>query len=93
MVRWGSGRNDEAGFNPLRIGGNLQVCAYELTMDKSGVLTLKNLPFNVGEKIEVIIIPRTKPKNDKKRYPFWGKPITYLNPTDPVAAADWEVYQ
>ena len=69
----------------------MQAYAYELTMDKSGVLTLKNLPFNVGEKIEVIIIPRSKTKHDNNRYPFWGKPITYLNPTDPVAEADWEV--
>ncbi len=71
----------------------MQAYAYELTIDKSGVLTLKNLPFNVGEKIEVIIIPRSKSKHDKKRYPSWGKPITYHNPTDPVAEADWEVYE
>ena len=63
----------------------MQAYAYELTMGKSRVLTLKNLPFNVGEKIEVIIIPRSKPKHDKKRYPFLGKPITYFNPTDPVS--------
>ncbi len=71
----------------------MQAYAYELKMGKSGVLTLKNLPFNAGEQIEVIIIPRSKPKSDKKQYPFWGKPITYLNPTDPVAEADWEVYK
>ncbi len=69
----------------------MQTYAYKLTMDKSGVLTLKNLPFNVGEKNEVIIIPRSKSTHDKQRYPFWGKPITYLNPTDPVAETDWEV--
>jgi len=34
-----------------------------------------------------------KSKADKKQYPFWGKPIKYLNPTDPVAEADWEVYK
>lgn len=62
-------------------------------MEKHGVLTLKNLPFNVGEKVEVIIIPRSKIKTDTNRYPFWGKPITYLNPTDPVAEADWEIYK
>ena len=33
---------------------------------KSRVLTLKNLPFNVGEKVEVIIIPRSMAKQDKK---------------------------
>ncbi len=63
----------------------------ELTMVKNGILTIKNLPFKAGETIEVIIISRSKPEPDEKRYPFWGKPITYLNPTDPVAETDWEV--
>lgn len=80
-------------FYQLKVGGNMQAYVYELTMGKSGALTLKNLPFKVGETIEVIIIPRPKSKSDNKRYPFWGKPITYLNPTDPVAEADWEVYK
>ncbi|VEN74056.1 conserved hypothetical protein [Candidatus Desulfarcum epimagneticum] len=71
----------------------MKVYAYEHTMGKKGVLTLKKLPFNIGEKIEVIIIPRSKRNAEKKRYPFWGKPITYLNPADPVAEADWEVYK
>jgi hypothetical protein len=53
-------------------------------LKENGALTIKNLPFHAGEKIEVIIIPRAKFKTDKKQYPFWGKPIKYLNPTDPI---------
>lgn len=68
----------------------MQAYAYEVTMGKSGVLTLKNMPFNVGEKIEVILIPRSKIKHNKDCYPFRGKPITYIDPTDPVAETDWE---
>jgi hypothetical protein len=71
----------------------MQVYAYELTMKKKGTLTLKDLPFNVGEKVEVIIIPRSSSQQDKERYPFWGKPITYFNPTEPIAEADWEALQ
>ena len=71
----------------------MQAYAYKLTMGKKGTLTLRDLPINAGEKIEVIIIPRSIRHLDKKKYPFWGKPITYLNPTDPVADADWEVLQ
>jgi hypothetical protein len=71
----------------------MKVYAYEHTMKKNGALSIKNLPFNVGEKIEVIIIPRSKSKAGKKPYSFWGKPIKYINPTDPVAEADWEVYK
>ncbi len=71
----------------------MQVYAYKSTMGKKGTLTLKNLPINAGEEIEVIIIPRSSRQSDEKHYPFWGKPITYLNPTEPVAKADWEVLQ
>ena len=62
----------------------MQVYAYELTVKKKGSLTLENLPFNAGEKVEVIIIPRSSRHLAEKLYPFWGKPIIYLNPTDPV---------
>lgn len=71
----------------------MQVYTYELTVGKHGTLTLKNLPLPVGEKIDVIIIPRASRQAEDKRYPFWGKPITYLNPTEPVALEDWEALQ
>lgn len=69
----------------------MQVYAYELTIKKKGMITLKDLPLNAGQQVEVIIIPRSKRSPEEKRYPFWGKPIDYPNPTDPVAETDWEV--
>lgn len=70
----------------------MQVYTYEVTMEKRGTLTLKNLPLNVGENVEVIVIPRpTQPKHHSDRYPFWGKPLTYHSPTAPVADDEWEV--
>ncbi|HIP70939.1 MAG TPA: hypothetical protein EYH05_06040 [Anaerolineae bacterium] len=71
----------------------MQAYTYKLTIEKKGTLTLKDLPMDAGEKVEVIVIPRPNRQPDKKRYPFWGKPINYLNPTEPVAEADWEVLQ
>lgn len=71
----------------------MQVYAYELTMQEEGILTLTNLPLNAGERIEVIIIPRSEHRQTEPRYPFWGKPLSYLNPTDPIAEEDWEVLQ
>lgn len=71
----------------------MKTYTYELTMEKKGTLTLENLPFNIGDKIEVIIIPHLDRQPNENRYPFWGKPLTYLNPTEPVAEADWEVLQ
>ena len=52
---------------------NMKVYAYEYVIDKDGVLSLKNLPFNAGEKIEVIIIPRSKFKAEKKTISILGK--------------------
>ena len=71
----------------------MQAYAYEYTVDKSGVLTLTNLPFNAGEKVEVIIIPRPQSKSETKRYPFWEKPINYVNPTEAVEETAWEIYK
>ncbi len=68
----------------------MQVYAYELIMGKKGTLTLDNLPFASGEQLEVIVIPRASRQTLENRYPFWGKPITYLEPTEPVSEADWE---
>jgi hypothetical protein len=65
-----------------------QVYSSEHTMKENGALTINDLPFNSGETIKVIIIPRYKYKTEKQRYPLWGKPITYLNPTEPVAVDD-----
>ena len=44
----------------------MKAYAYEHTMKENGILTLKKLPFNIGEKIEVIIIPRSKFKGFRK---------------------------
>ncbi len=71
----------------------MQVYAYELTVGQKGTVTLTNLPFNVGEQLEVIVISRPNRQSKEKKYPFWGKPITYINPTEPVAEEDWEVLQ
>lgn len=54
---------------------------------------LKDLPFKVGEKIDVIIIHRSHRQPDEEQYPFWGKTISYLNATEPVAEMDWEALQ
>lgn len=71
----------------------MEAYAYEITLEKNGVLSLTNLPFNSGDKVEVIILSRSKPPRGEKHYPFWGEPITYLDPTEPVAEKDWEVYK
>ncbi len=71
----------------------MKAYAYEHTMKKDGMLSLTNLPFSVGEKIEIVIISHSKFKNKTESYPFWGKSVQYLNPTESVAEEDWGLYK
>ncbi len=56
----------------------MKVYPYEHTMKKNGALSIKNLPFNVGEKIEVIIIHRSKSKTDKNNIHFGENQLSTL---------------
>ncbi|HEY7546271.1 MAG TPA: hypothetical protein VID27_15380 [Blastocatellia bacterium] len=61
----------------------------ETTLHEDGTLTLTDLPFRAGDAVEVIILPRPQKSSTENRYPFHGKPIQYIDPTDPVAEEDW----
>ena len=62
----------------------------EATLEQDGTLTLHNLPLRAGEAVEAIILvrPRTSPPQD--HYPLRGTPLTFVDPTGPVAETDWE---
>ena len=71
----------------------MNVHRVETTVAKDGTLTLTNLPFHAGDAVEVLILPRAQKRSEQERYPFHGKPIQYVNPTDPVAEEDWAALQ
>ena len=71
----------------------MQAFRVEVKVQQTGLLTLSNLPLQVGEEVEVIILVRPPKAKPKKSYPLRGLPITYINPTDPVAQSDWEATQ
>jgi hypothetical protein len=62
----------------------------DTTVTKDGTLTLNNLPFQAGDSVEVIIVPRVATSDAKNGYSLRGKVIHYDNPTVPVAEEDWE---
>jgi hypothetical protein len=70
----------------------MQAYRVETTVQQDGMLTLSNLPLQAGETVEVIILVRP-PSLRQHRYPLRGLPITYVDPTEPVAQADWEAIQ
>jgi hypothetical protein len=62
----------------------------EATLSEDGKLTLSDLPFQAGQAVEVIVLPRAAGRTRENRYPLRGTPISYLDPIEPVAETDWE---
>jgi hypothetical protein len=68
----------------------MQAYRQETIVQHDGTLTLRDLPLQAGEKVEVIIIVQSPPAPTHHAYPLRGTPVTYVDPTEPVAASDWE---
>lgn len=62
----------------------------ETKVSNDGSLTLKGLPFQAGDEVEVIIRSREHRDGEGRHYPLRGKPIRYTEPFDGVAEEDWE---
>ena len=62
----------------------------DATLKQEGTLELTNLPFHIGETVEVIVMSRAKAV---KSYPLRGKPVVYTDPFEPVAQNDWDAQQ
>jgi hypothetical protein len=71
----------------------MQAYCVETILQQDGALTLSNLPLRAGETVEVIILVRPPALVHLNRYPLRGTPLTYVDPTEPVAQADWEAAQ
>lgn len=69
----------------------MQAYCVETTVQTDGSLTIRDLPLQIGEEVEVIVLIRTPPQvsHQQHRYPLHGTPVTYLDPTEPVAEDDW----
>jgi hypothetical protein len=59
---------------------------------KDGKLSLKDLPFQPGDTVEVTVRGQ-KQKKSAKKYPLRGKPVTYHLPFKGVSEDDWEALQ
>ncbi|HXM36243.1 MAG TPA: hypothetical protein VN920_13710 [Pyrinomonadaceae bacterium] len=64
----------------------------EITLSQDGKLTLDELPFRAGDRVEIIILAHQS-KSNGREYALRGQPIKYLDPTDPVAETDWDAIQ
>lgn len=57
-----------------------------------GKLVLDALPFQAGERVEVIVLAAER-ATTSNRYPLRGMISRYDRPMDPVAEDDWEANQ
>lgn len=65
----------------------------DTTLTEDGKITLDELPFQAGDAVEIIIVPRASQPTEKALTPLHGKVIYYDRPTEPVAQEDWEALQ
>ncbi|PIU31864.1 MAG: hypothetical protein COT06_05855 [Syntrophobacteraceae bacterium CG07_land_8_20_14_0_80_61_8] len=62
----------------------------ETTVSSQGSLIIKGLPFQAGDKVEVIIRRHKHGERKNTCYPLRGKPIRYADPFGSVGEEDWE---
>lgn len=60
----------------------------ETRVSSDGSLTINDVPFQPGDRVEVII--RSRNRGPSKSYALRGTPISYGDPLGSVAEEDWE---
>ncbi len=63
----------------------------ETVVEANGTIVLKELPFQEGDAVEVIVLEKKAKTETDNPYPLRGMAYTYIDPTEPVAVEDWEV--
>jgi hypothetical protein len=67
----------------------LPVHRVETTLKQDGTLTIDRLPFQAGQAVEVIVVPRAIP-NGTVAGSLRGTAVRYDRPFDPVAEDEWD---
>lgn len=63
----------------------------ETTVGVHGSVTLDQLPYEPGQRVEVMIIPIATPASGgMSRYPLSGMKVEYDRPFESVDEGDWE---
>ena len=66
----------------------MSVHVAEATVDPLGRLVLDHLPFQPGERVDVVV--RSHKGADRAPTDLHGSVLRYENPFAPVAESDWE---
>ena len=68
----------------------MQAHRIETVVQKDGSLIVKDLPFDSGEVVEVIILSQRSTEKESKAYPLRNSKVVYHDPFKPVVAEDWD---
>ncbi|MDQ3637652.1 MAG: hypothetical protein M3426_06605 [Actinomycetota bacterium] len=55
-----------------------------------GTVVIENLPFQKGQRLEVILLERTRDSANASSRALRGEPVRYVDPFDSVAEDEWE---
>ncbi len=62
----------------------------DAVVEEGGTVTIGNVPFRKGERLEVILRQRDTPVEGTEAYALRGEPVRYVDPYDGVAEENWE---
>ncbi len=62
----------------------------EATLEQDGTLVMKDLPFQAGDSVEVLVVARQEPPSEGRSYPLRGTPVEFSDPFEPVATDEWD---
>ncbi len=72
----------------------MEAVRIETTVQPNRRIVVEDLPFDEGDKVEIIILEAKAEKEDGDRYPLRGTPYSYVDPFSPaVPAEDWDVVE
>jgi len=71
----------------------MQTLHIEAICSETGVIILRDLPIEVGDAFEIVVIPRSPAPPTHNQFPLRGESAEYLQPFEPVADDDWEAVQ
>jgi hypothetical protein len=63
---------------------------FDLTVGQDRTLLVKDVPFDPGEQVEVIVMEHAKGGATDRWRALQGSVIRYERPADPVGEDDWE---
>ncbi len=72
----------------------MEAVRIETTVQPNGRVIVENLPFDEGDKVEIIVLEAKEKQETTDRYPLRGTAYSYPDPfSSVVPAEDWEVVE